>query len=102
MKECNECVRVCGPNKGMGGEKEIDKLPSICPKHPDAPIRHLWDQTHYILNGYPAGLGIKSNHRYECSVCGLELCSEEEYQKRLRRKSRKSNSKSSKFKFIKR
>ena len=55
--------------------------PYICPNHPKAQIRHEWDQTHYILNGYPAGQGIRGNHQYFCSICGLELCSEEEYRK---------------------
>lgn len=51
-------------------------LPWTCPDHPQAEIRHLWDQTHYVLNGYPAGQGIKSNHRYECAVCNRELAAE--------------------------
>jgi hypothetical protein len=58
------------------------ELPSKCDKHPNAQIRHEWDQTHYVLNGYPAGTGVRSNHRYFCNECGLELCSDEEYEKR--------------------
>ena len=53
--------------------------PYFCPDHPNAQIRHEWDQNHYVLNGYPAGLGWQTGHQYFCSVCGLELCSEEEY-----------------------
>lgn len=48
-------------------------LPWVCPQHPDAQIRHSWDQTHYVIGGYPAGEGIRSNHRYECVKCGTEL-----------------------------
>ena len=48
-------------------------LPWRCDEHPDAPIRHLWDESHYVMNGYPAGTGIVSNHRYECAICGKEL-----------------------------
>lgn len=50
-----------------------ETLPWVCPDHPSAQIRHSWDQSHYIMNGYPAGLGIKSNDKYECAVCGREL-----------------------------
>ena len=49
------------------------KKPYICPDHPNAQIRHSWDETHYVLNGYPAGLGTKNHHRYECVECGREL-----------------------------
>jgi hypothetical protein len=48
-------------------------LPWICEDHPDAKIRRSWDQNHYVLNGYPAGLGWKTNVRYECAECGKEL-----------------------------
>jgi len=59
-------------------EHQSEKLPWICPQHPKAQIRHLWDQSHYVMNGYPAGLGIQSNHRHECAECGLELAPETE------------------------
>jgi hypothetical protein len=49
------------------------ELPWTCLEHPQAQIRHLWDQSHYVLNGYPAGTGVQSNHRYECVECGREL-----------------------------
>lgn len=51
----------------------MSNLPWTCPQHPEAQIRHSWDQTHYVMNGYPAGQGVRSNHRYECSECGTEL-----------------------------
>ena len=57
-------------------------LPSLCKKHPNAKIRHEWDQTYFVMNGYPSGRGIKSNHCYFCSICGTEVCSEEEFEKR--------------------
>jgi DNA-directed RNA polymerase subunit RPC12/RpoP len=47
--------------------------PCVCPNHPNSRVRHFWDETHAVLNGYPAGLGTKSNHRYECAECGLQL-----------------------------
>jgi hypothetical protein len=52
---------------------ENNELPYICPEHPHAKVRHTWDQTHYVMSGYPAGTGTKSNHRYECAECGREL-----------------------------
>lgn len=52
---------------------KFKEKPWVCPDHPDAKIRHLWDQTHTVLNGYPAGRGFSSNHKYECAECGLEL-----------------------------
>lgn len=55
---------------------ELQHLPWRCPDHPDAMIRHSWDQTHYVLNGYPAGEGMRSNHRYECAECGRQLADE--------------------------
>lgn len=55
-----------------------NNLPYICPEHPMAQIRHEWDQTHYVMNGYPAGTGISSNHRYYCATCGRELSESEE------------------------
>jgi hypothetical protein len=61
----------------------MNYLPSICKKHPDAKIRHEWDQTHYVMNGYPSGLGTKSNSHYFCSECNLEVCSDEEFKIRM-------------------
>lgn len=53
-----------------------DKLPWLCPDHPKSQIRHSWNQTHYVLNGYPAGTGIEGKHKYECAECGRELAAE--------------------------
>ena len=39
----------------------MSKLPWRCSEHPNAQIRHSWDEKHYVLNSYPAGAGIKSN-----------------------------------------
>lgn len=50
--------------------------PYVCPEHPAAQIRHSWDETQYIMNGYPAGRAIKINHTYQCAECGRELRSE--------------------------
>ena len=47
--------------------------PYICPDHPDAQIRHSWDQKHCVFNGYPAGTGWQTNHTFECANCGREL-----------------------------
>ena len=49
------------------------ELPWVCPAHPDAQIRRSWDQTQYVMNGYPAGEPIKRNFKYECAECGLDL-----------------------------
>lgn len=64
------------PNSMTTKPDKPKSLPWICPKHPKAQVRHTWDESHYILNGYPAGVGIKSAHRYECAECGTELSSE--------------------------
>ena len=55
------------------------KLPWKCPQHPNAQILHSWDVTHTAgwSDGYPRGGNI-SNHKYECSECGLELAATEE------------------------
>lgn len=52
---------------------EIESLPWKCPKHPNAQIRHSWDEKRYVMNQYPVGQRIKCNHKYECAECGLEL-----------------------------
>ena len=62
----------------MKDAKEPSALPYVCPEHPQAQIRHSWDQTHCVLNGYPAGTGWKSKHKYECTECGRELAMEKE------------------------
>jgi hypothetical protein len=54
------------------------KLPWICEEHPDAQIKHSYDETHTVLNGYPAGMGWTSKHKYECSICGKELAPPEQ------------------------
>lgn len=53
--------------------KAAERLPWRCPEHPDAMIRHLYDQNHCVLNGYPGGTGWQSNHRYECAKCGRQV-----------------------------
>lgn len=55
---------------------DTDNLPYICEAHPHAQIRKSWDETHYVMNGYPVGTGIKSNYKYECAECGRELRAE--------------------------
>ena len=52
------------------------QLPWTCPKHPQAQIRHSWNETQYVMNGYPAGQPIRGGHRYECAECGIELADE--------------------------
>lgn len=54
-------------------ENVKEKLPWICPEHPHAEIMHTWDETHFVVGGLLAGLGIKLKHRYECVICGREL-----------------------------
>lgn len=56
-------------------------LPSVCPEHPKARIRHHYDQD-FFSNGHRLGTPVERNHRYECAECGLQLCSPEEYKKR--------------------
>ncbi len=48
-------------------------LPWVCPKHPNAQIRHSWDEKHHVLNGEPEGRGMRFNHRYECAECMTQL-----------------------------
>ena len=55
------------------------RLPWRCPDHPDAKIRHEWDETTYLrCGGYPMGKPIKGNHRYFCNECGRELAASPE------------------------
>ncbi len=54
-------------------KKKKVELPYFCEEHPDAKIKHVWDETHWVLNGYPGGTGIKKNHKYYCAECGKEL-----------------------------
>ena len=56
----------------MGNECDTN-LPFICPDHPMAKIKHEFDESHYIMNGFTAGTGIRSNHKYYCNECGREL-----------------------------
>ena len=51
----------------------MPELPWICPNHPHAQIRHEWNRSQYIMNGYPAGRGIDTGHQYYCAECGREL-----------------------------
>ena len=62
--------------------------PSFCPKHPDGLIDHAYDLTQVILNGTPSGDGYKSNHRYSCHDCGLELESLDEFVQRSKTEER--------------
>jgi hypothetical protein len=50
-----------------------DKLPYICPEHPNANILHTWEEVHSFIGGYPAGSGYTKNHKYECQECGRQL-----------------------------
>lgn len=61
----------------------MSDLPSICKDHPNAEIRHEWDESYYILNGFRAGPADKTDHKYFCNECGRELCSPQEYQERM-------------------
>lgn len=51
----------------------LGKVVRCCADHPGSDIKHTWDQTHAVLNGLPAGDGVKGNHRYFCATCGKEL-----------------------------
>lgn len=64
----------------------MNDLPSICPAHPDAEIRHEYLLERCVWNGEPRGLGIEKDHHYYCSVCGLEVCSPNEFIKRMEQK----------------
>ena len=53
-------------------------LPWLCPEHPAAQVRHLWDRTRSEVNwgpNWPRHLisEVDHSHRYECAVCGREL-----------------------------
>lgn len=63
-------------DRGLTGKR--NQLPFICPDHPNSKIRKEWDETHYVFNGYPAGLGVESNVQFFCDTCGRELASERE------------------------
>jgi len=64
-------------HEDRNSHKAVSSLPWLCPEHPKAQIRRSWDQTHYVMNGYPAGIGTRSNFRYECAECGLQLAPDE-------------------------
>jgi hypothetical protein len=61
----------------------MSDLPSICEIHPDAKIRHDWVESYYVLNNFPSGTADKTANHYYCAECGCELCSPEEYYKRI-------------------
>ena len=44
-----------------------------CAEHPDAPVRHSWNRTQYVMNGLPSGSAVDSDHLYQCSECGQRL-----------------------------
>lgn len=57
-------------------DKKIDekiKLPWVCPDHPNAKVLVSWDEKHSVMNGYPSGLGVRFNYKWECYECGREL-----------------------------
>ncbi len=56
----------------MKAETKED-LPVTCEQHLDAPVRHSWEQTHYLINGESSGKGFDLKHKYECTECGREL-----------------------------
>jgi hypothetical protein len=51
-------------------------FPYICPDHPAAQIRHEWTEKQYVMNGYPTGTSLRSQHQYYCNECGRELAEE--------------------------
>lgn len=55
----------------------MSALPWVCQDHPRAQVRRSWDRTQYSMNGYPAGIPMDSNERFECAVCGRQLASEQ-------------------------
>lgn len=48
-------------------------LPEFCPEHPTAQVRREWNRKQYIMNGYPAGRPIDTDHQYFCNECNREL-----------------------------
>ena len=60
---------------------KIDKIKTIYHRTSDdfpiccgnAPVKRVWNQNHYVLNGYPAGLGWSSDIHWECAGCGKRL-----------------------------
>lgn len=72
---------------------EMDRInmktkPYPCPKHPDGLIEHSYDLTQTVLNGLPSGEGVKSNHKYTCHDCGMELETLDEFCERTRTEER--------------
>lgn len=62
---CPKCGRVFG----------VATRTLTCAKHPNGLIDHTYDLTQAVLNGIPSGEGWKSNHKYHCHDCGIELLS---------------------------
>lgn len=50
---------------------DVDLIPTCQCNSPY--VRHVWDQQHWVLNGYPSGTGIHMNDRYECPECGKPM-----------------------------
>lgn len=52
-----------------------NNLPWLCEEHPNAQIRHTWDEDRYVLNQVEVSrMGFnRRNHKYECDRCGKEL-----------------------------
>lgn len=44
-----------------------------CPLHPDALVRHSYNLHQYVINGLPAGTGVRSDEKYVCAECGRPL-----------------------------
>lgn len=67
---------------------KIKELPSICNDHPKAQIKHEWNRNRdtFLLTGASIEYNVKGSDQYFCTICGKELCSPEEYEKRLQEK----------------
>jgi len=48
------------------------KYPYRCKEHPDAKVRHTWDED-YFRSGNKIGTPVIRNEKFECSVCGKRL-----------------------------
>lgn len=55
------------------GKHDMTYLPSFCPEHSNEPVQ-------IKIESYPE----KPRARCFCAVCGLELCSEKEFNKRCK------------------
>lgn len=72
-------LRAVGLVGGRIVNDERMTLPWQCPEHPDAQIRHEWDETTLVRkDGWPLGPTRvpTSHHNYYCAECGRELAAE--------------------------